>query len=37
MKDSVPPKAKSFTVFRSAADGAATRQEQQNWDNEGGI
>jgi len=36
MKDSVPPKAKSFTVFRSAADGAATRQEQQNWDNEGG-
>lgn len=36
MKDPVPPKAKSFTVFRSAAEEAATRQEQQNWDNEGG-
>lgn len=36
MKDSVPPKAKSFTVFRSAAEEDATRQEHQNWDNEGG-
>lgn len=36
MQDSDGPRGKSFTAFRSAAEEAATRREQQAWDNEGG-
>ena len=36
MSDSTPPKGKSFTPFRSAAEEAEARREQQSWNNEGG-
>ena len=30
------PKHKSFTVFRSAAEEAKMKDDERNWDNEGG-
>jgi len=36
VSDSTPPKGKSFTAFRSAAEEAESKHEQQSWDNEGG-
>ena len=36
MQESRDSKRKSFTVFRSAAEEAETKREEQEWDNEGG-
>ena len=36
MPDRRGPKDKSFTAFRSAAEEAAMKREEQTWDNEGG-
>lgn len=36
MEKSKEPKGKSFTVFRSAAEEADTKRDEQGWDNEGG-
>jgi hypothetical protein len=37
MAESRTPKPKSFTVFRSAAEEARMKDDEQNWDNEGGY
>ncbi|HLO19449.1 MAG TPA: hypothetical protein VK192_03035 [Sphingomicrobium sp.] len=36
MQDSRDAKGKSFTVFRSAAEEAEMKLEEQKWDDEGG-
>jgi hypothetical protein len=36
VEDSKHAKRKSFTVFRSAAEEAAMKSEEQGWENEGG-
>lgn len=36
MQESGDSKRKRFTVFRSAAEEAETKREEQEWDNEGG-
>jgi hypothetical protein len=36
MADSKEPKRKGFTVFRSAAEEAKMKDDEQSWDKEGG-
>ena len=36
MEESKHAKAKSFTAFRSAAEEADMKRDEQGWDNEGG-
>jgi hypothetical protein len=36
MAESRTPKPKSFSVFRSAAEEAKMKDDEQNWENEGG-
>jgi hypothetical protein len=36
MAQSKTPKRKCFTIFRSAAEEARLKADEENWDNEGG-